>query len=170
MGRYSGLVAISIVLRIVGTLGLVIGFILVVVALAPQPTGQANPYDPSGSVATLIKIGGAASLLLSGLIFLAFGQVIQVFVDTANNSWKLVELMQEANAQPAGQVIDSKFTNMQSEFSVEAVRVLKEARSRGYAVRFDPGGKFVSVGNEKGETDLSSNADIVKWGRANSIT
>jgi hypothetical protein len=83
----GGLFFISALLLIAGGLSLVIGVVMVL-------TNQESAYGDLHLTAIL----GGLSLMVSGVAFLAFGAVIQVAVDIANNTAEMVEHGRQTSA------------------------------------------------------------------------
>lgn len=102
VGRYPALRVVSYFLRLFGwvliSLGL-LGFIAVFSGLGHvinQYAGEIG-YGQLGGVMTALIISLSMFIFMSGLSYLAFGEIIKVFVDIALNTEPLLEIAQDTN-------------------------------------------------------------------------
>ncbi len=94
MVKYAAITSISTVLRWTGIGLMIMAGIVVLFALAQTQNDQ--QWGAGMMIYLLfVKLGVAISLTPIGLLLLAFGETIQVFVDTANNIAALVELSRQ---------------------------------------------------------------------------
>ncbi len=93
--RYLVLRAFSLILRIVGWVGVVAGLILFVVGLV-------NMMGTSGDFAAMIAardmLGGGAGLVVAGLISVLYGEIIEVFFDIEANTRRTAETIERLGA------------------------------------------------------------------------
>ena len=101
MQKYAGLHTISLVLRGIGWLLIVLATIFFLVGIASL--GQNN--GPVDSELGALKIISAISFLGMGVLTLAFGELIQVFVDIADNTRAAVVLLKNPRAD-LGDIVD----------------------------------------------------------------
>jgi hypothetical protein len=101
MQKYAALHTISLVLRGIGWLLIVLAIIFFIIGIASLSQNN-GPVD-SGLGA--LKIIGAISFLGMGVLTLAFGELIQVFVDIADNTRAAVILLKNPRAD-LGDIVD----------------------------------------------------------------
>lgn len=98
MLRYSGVKITSAILRLLGALLLIIGFFSGVNAIAEfsnHAGNLANPalnYGNPALVSAMISGLGAISSIVSGISFLAMGQLLQIMVHIANQTRPLADV------------------------------------------------------------------------------
>ena len=169
MPKYRGLVAVSCALRVAGALLITGGAVLLAFAVGSlikgqpmAPFGYGNLIEQSGMGMSIVMATGAGSLIIAGLLVLAFGQLITALIDMTLKMAKLLELVHQPGL---GNVrFQGTFTNVQAELSAEAIQHLKDAQNTGYTVVLDPEGKFVEVQRPpRASRYFHSNAEIVSW-------
>jgi hypothetical protein len=168
MPKYRGLVAVSCALRVAGALLITGGAVLLAFAVVSLikgqpmvPFGYGNLIEQSIGM-SIVMATGAGSLIIAGLLVLAFGQLITALIDMTLKMAKLLELVHQPGL---GNVrFRETFTNVQAELSAEAIQHLKGAQNTGYTVILDPEGKFVEVQRPpRASRYFHSNAEIVSW-------
>jgi hypothetical protein len=100
-GRYPALRFISYLLRVFGWLSISLGIIGFIAALSGigQPVNQYQNlgYGNLGNIVTSLIVSVSIFAFMSGLYFLAFGEIMKVLVDIALNTETLPAIAQDTN-------------------------------------------------------------------------
>ncbi|HWA81343.1 MAG TPA: hypothetical protein VG848_13680 [Acetobacteraceae bacterium] len=89
--RYLVLRAFSLILRIIGWVGVVVGVILFVVGLINM-MGSAS--DVSAVIAARDMLGAGVGLVIAGLVSVLYGEIIEVFFDIEANTRRTAEMIE----------------------------------------------------------------------------
>ena len=98
MNKYGTLNFIKGLLFIVGTLMIVGGAMMLLADVAKIINNQQTNYGNFQLAFAYTGIFTSLSLIVSGVMFLAFGEMIQVAVDIATNTAEMVEHSRETSA------------------------------------------------------------------------
>jgi len=96
--RYIVLRAFSLILRIIGWVGVAVGLILFVVGLVNM---LSTSGDLTAMVAARDMVGGGVGLIIAGLVCVLYGEIIEVFFDIEANTRRTAEMIERLMAAPA---------------------------------------------------------------------
>jgi len=96
--RYLVLRAFSLILRIVGWVGVIVGLILFVVGLVNMLQSSG---DYTAVVAARDMLGGGVGLIVAGLVSVLYGEIIEVFFDIEANTRRTAEMIERLAMAPA---------------------------------------------------------------------
>jgi len=175
-GTYDTARAVSGLFAVIGWALALIGVFIVIGGL-----GAAAPFN-----ALIAGIGLGIGAM--GLLQVAAGQMLRATVDTADYSRQAlllqlaiaegrteIDLQQPSAADPEAPLVKPEASSspdsnaQQSDISVglsdEAIAILRKAKDRGYDIRFSRDKKAIVLSNGGWQATLSSNDDIVNFGR-----
>ena len=96
--RYLVLRAFSLILRIVGWVGVIVGLILFVIGLVNMLQSSG---DYTAVVAARDMLGGGVGLIVAGLVSVLYGEIIEVFFDIEANTRRTAEMIERLAMAPA---------------------------------------------------------------------
>lgn len=95
--RYLVLRAFSLILRIIGWVGVAVGIILFVVGLINM-MGSASDF--SAVIAAREMLEGGIGLVIAGLVCVLYGEMIEVFFDIEANTRRTAEMIERLSSPP----------------------------------------------------------------------
>ncbi|HTU54356.1 MAG TPA: hypothetical protein VMF62_10325 [Acetobacteraceae bacterium] len=95
--RYFVLRAFSLILRILGWIGVIVGLILFVVGLVELLRSSS---DVGNMLIARDVLGGGIGLVITGLILVLYGELIEVFFDIEANTRRTAEAIARLAAPP----------------------------------------------------------------------
>lgn len=96
--RYLVLRAFSLILRILGWIGVVVGLILFVVGIVELLRSSS---DVGNMLIARDVLGGGIGLAITGLILVLYGELIEVCFDIEANTRRTAEMIERLAAPPA---------------------------------------------------------------------
>ncbi len=154
MDKYRGLQALSVFLMIFGTAFLAGGVILLMLGLMDLSNVQSQMYG-FNAVFGIWKIGSGLGSMLSGLLLLAAGQAIRVFIDIAVQTAPIAEIAINSAKTVA-------FFERMSGQNPDSDAPVEEGEYRGYRWRAYRDGRV--EGEMNGETKQFKSAnDFTKY-------
>jgi uncharacterized membrane protein len=95
--RYFVLRAFSLILRIVGWVGVAVGLVLFVVGLVNMLGASTNLSDV---IAARDMLGAGVGLVIAGLVSVLYGEIIEVFFDIEANTRRAAEMIERLAPPP----------------------------------------------------------------------